>query len=375
MLNNCFYIYSIFIKKMNSHKEEQKNQYDDNLEKIKLNSGKKYIYQHIFDIDYQILSPIIKDMQMVSQLINLIKGHLLSDLIFICGNNSYSIESRFYFNYRNIIDFYVKVEDFIETDYFTKIKYYIYKTGPICKNFYIVLSLFKETENTSKLEIQIILLKDKGIIQRILKVIYGEFDYNILCLTQAIKGQKQNSFFFNSAIIKNEFNILSQIMQNVKLIEYMINGAFKKIINDKIEEVNTSENNNNYNNDSNKDKFIHINEIYKVIFNKKKELKNWLTVNNITFKIQMLKVREDKLVIQFNALLNNKERNINEKNSINNNYFIIHMRKLTNNLVFILNKCVWDLQLPENIKLDIKKIMKRTLEKIEKLCQLTQNKI
>ena len=97
---------------------------------------------------------------------------------------------------------------------------------------------------------QIILLKDKGIIQRILKVIYGEFDYNILCLTQAIKGQKQNSFFFNSAIIKNEFNILSQIMQNVKLIEYMINGAFKKIINDKIEEVNTSENNNNYNNDS-----------------------------------------------------------------------------------------------------------------------------
>ena len=49
----------------------------------------------------------------------------------IYGNNSYSKDSRFYFNYRNMIDFYVKVNELLEANSFLKMKYYIYKIGPI----------------------------------------------------------------------------------------------------------------------------------------------------------------------------------------------------------------------------------------------------
>ena len=99
-----------------------------------------YLNYYTVDVTYEILSPIIKDMQISSQLIKFIKKHQLSDLIFIKGNNSYSIEWRFYFNYRNIIDFYIKVLDFIETDYFTNIKYFIYKKPS--KEFVVNLSIF-----------------------------------------------------------------------------------------------------------------------------------------------------------------------------------------------------------------------------------------
>lgn len=258
---------------MNSSIEDQKIGIKANIKSNEPNSEGKYKYNYMFDIKYEILSPIIKDMQMVSQLIKLIKKHQISDLIFIIGNNSYSIESRFYFNYRYLIDFYLKVIDFVENDYITRVKYYVYKTGPISKNFYVILSLYKYNETSSKLEIEIILLKDKVIIPRILFAIYNEFDYNCLYLSQAIKSKKQNSLFFNSAIIKNEFCILSQIIQNIKLFEYIINGNVQKInLDEKIEEAKTSESNNN-NININDNKFIHVNEIYQINLNKKKKLK------------------------------------------------------------------------------------------------------
>ena len=113
---------------MNSSIEEQKVGINTYEMSDKSNSEGIYKYNYMFDIKYETLSPIIKDMQMISQLIKLVKKHQISDLIFINGNNSYSIESRFYFNYRYLIDFYLKVVDFIENDYITRVKYYVYKT-------------------------------------------------------------------------------------------------------------------------------------------------------------------------------------------------------------------------------------------------------
>ena len=358
---------------MNSSIEDQKIGIKANIKSDEPNSEGKYKYNYMFDIKYEILSPIIKDMQMVSQLIKLIKKHQISDLIFIIGNNSYSIESRFYFNYRYLIDFYLKVIDFVENDYITRVKYYVYKTGPISKNFYVILSLYKYNETSSKLEIEIILLKDKVIIPRILLAIYNEFYYNCLYLSQAIKSEKKNSLFFNSAIIKNEFYTLSQIIQNIKLFEYIINGNVQKInLDEKIEEAKTSESNNN-NININDNKFIHVNEIYQINLNKKKEIKNWLYVNNISFKISMLKLRENKMTIQIKLLMNNKEIETDESNP-NFIFMTIEVRKITNNSTFILHKCFLNFTSPNFVSNSIKKFMKKYIERVKKLLEIAKEK-
>jgi hypothetical protein len=358
---------------MNSSIEEQKVGINTNEISEKPNSEGKYKYNYMFDIKYETLSPIIKDMQMVSQHIKLIKKHQISDLIFINGNNSYTIESRFYFNYRYLIDFYLKVIDFVENDYITSVKYYVYKTGPISKNFYVILSLYKYNETSSKLEIEIILIKDKVIIPRILFAIYNEFDYNCLYLSKSIKSEKQNSFFFNSAIIKNEFYILSQIIQNIKLFEYIINGNVQKInLDEKIEEAKTSESNNN-NININDNKFIHVNEIYQINLNKKKEIKNWLYVNNISFKISMLKLRENKMTIQIKLLMNNKEIETDDSNP-NFIFMTIEVRKITNNSTFILHKCFLNFTSPNFVSNSIKKFMKKYIERVKKLLEIAKEK-
>ena len=88
----------------------------------------------------------------------------------------------------------------------------------------VTIILGGQNNEQIQMEIEIILQKVIIISEKILNVIYSELDYNYLYLSQAIKSQKHNSFFINSAIIKNEFSVLSQIIQNVKLIEFIING-------------------------------------------------------------------------------------------------------------------------------------------------------
>ena len=347
---------------MNPPIDHKKAKLVTNFEKITQIYDNKYFYYYIFDIKYEILAPIIKDVQCISQLIKFIKNNQLSDLILIYGKNSYSIDSRFYFNYRNIIDFYVKVTDFIETDNFIKILYYIYKTGPISKKFFVSLSLFNNDEGkSSKLEFELILPKENIINQKILNIIYGELNFNYLYLTQAIKNQKNNSFFYNSSIIKNEFLTLCQIMQNVKLIEYMINGKLQKI------NVESKENDCNF---LDYNKYIHLNDIFTINIKKKKVIKDWLCLNNISFQIKFLKTKEDRMTIQYKILLNDQEINDNPINNI----ILIHVRKLTDNSCFVLIKSSWDIDIPKNVVFEIKQIFEKSLNKIEKLCQIAKDK-
>jgi hypothetical protein len=356
---------------MNTLVETKK--YDNNGGNSYQKLEKKYVYNYVFDINYEVISPIIKDFQSISQLIKYIQNNQISDLIFILGNNTFSIESRFYFNYRNIIDFYLKVEDFKENDNCIKIKYNIYKTKPISKNFYIILSLFKQEDNTSKIEIEIVLINDAFIYEKILNIIYNEFNYNFLYLSKAIKNMKQNTFSYNSAIFKNEFNVISQIIQNKKLIEYIINGKLEKFEEDKKEFYGIVDN------DFKSDNFIHTNDVYKVKLNLKQDKKDWLSIYNIKFKIETLRAKQDKIAIQIKILSDNKDIDINgtsnsNNTNQNNNIINLNLRKLTNNSTFILIKFLWDSSLSENIILVIKKLMKKYLERIGKLCKIAKDR-
>ena len=320
---------------------------------------KKYIYTYNFDIKYETMSNIIKDLQMTSQLIQCTKDYQINDLIFITGNDTCSVDSRFYFNYRKIIDFYTRVIDFQETDDILKIKYYIYKTKPICKNFIIITSLFK-IEKKAKLEIEIIPSKGTIIQEKYMNIIYNEFDYNFLYLSLALKLKKEKLIQFNSAIIYNEFFVLSQIIQNIKLIEYLINRKLINITN----KISESEKNKLDIND----KYIHLNDEYKINLSKQK---GEISKNDISFKIINFKSKEDKLTIKLKLLFNGEDKEIIDSNN-NSLYNIISVNlvKLTKNTNFILIKCIFDEKDSEENIIKIKKVMNKILCKIQKLSEL-----
>ena len=335
------------------HFEEKKTNTDIFPPKIE----KKYIYHYNFDIKYEILNSTIKDIQMVSQLIKLIKDNQIDDIIFISGNSTSSVDSRFYLNYRKIFEFYTHVLEVEENENFLKIVYHVYKTKPICKNFILIFSLFKIDKN-ARIEIEIILPKTKIISDKILSVLYNEFDYNFLYLSLALKLKKEKFINYNSSIINNEFFVLSQIIQNTKLIEYLIN---RKLVN-----LNDS---NNYK----KDKNIHLNDIYTINPNKDKKD---ISMDNISFKIINFKSKEDKLIIKIKLLSKDK---LNDKNDSNINSLFniatIKITKITKSSTFILIKWISDPDFDKNNTISIKKILDKILSKLVKLSNITKNNI
>jgi len=327
--------------------EEEKS----NTEKDSPKPEKNYIYTYNFDIKYEVIKSIIKDFQKMSQLIKFIKDYQISDLIFITGESTCSIDSRFYFNYRKIIDFYSRVLDFQESDNFLKIIYYVYKTKPINKNFGIVLSLYAN-DKKAKLQIEIIPAMGMIIQEKYLNIIYNEFDYNFLYLSLALKLKKEKLLHFNSAIINNEFFVLSQIIQNIKLIEYLINRKLVNLNNKKTD-------------DDNKGKNIHLNDEYKIHLNKDNQ------DNDLYFQIINFKSKEDKLIIKLKLIFNAKNEEKNDSGiNLLDNIITINLTKITKKTTFILIKCILDSEHNDNYEIPIQKFLNKIFCKIKKLSEL-----
>jgi hypothetical protein len=297
-----------------------------------------YINYFSFDLNYEIITPILKDIQTIAQLIKLIINHQISDIIFIKGNNSYTLNARFYFRYKNIIDFYVKVMDVIETDYFTKICYFVYKTKPKSTDFKVNFLIFYQTGNTTDFHLEIVLSKNHQLTNKILKIIYNEIKSNFVYLLQAIKSNKMHSFIFSSSIIKNEFFVLTKIIQNTKLIEYIIKGKLLKIEN--FQEDKTQINKENELKNEKEKTFLKVKDEFKVSLIKLNNNELNGKLNSMRFRVLLIKIKEDKMIMQIKVLLNNE---INEYNNANFNVITICIRKLTGNSCYIFIKYIWDL--------------------------------
>ena len=333
------------------------------------NKGGENIYVHYFSFDfrYEFITPILKDIQIMAQLIKLIANNQISDIIFIKGNNSYSIHSRFYFRYQNIIDFYVKVLEVIETDYFTKISYFIYKTKPKSTEFKVNFLIFYDNDKSTKLHIEIILPESYSLSSKILDIIYNELKYNFHYLLKAIKSNKMNSYLLSSSIIKNEYFVLIKIIQNVKLIEYIIKGKLIKIEeNEKKTSLNKQEN--EFDEDKEKS-FILVNDKYKVLLNKMKDDGICSKLNSIIFKVLLIKIKEDKMIMQLKILINNEQK----ENNPFVNVITICIRKLTANSCFMFIKYIWDFSINDSIINLIKNSMNKCLVNIDKLSKTAKH--
>ena len=345
-------------------KEESGNIIKKEKNKDNLKGENIYINNFSFDLNYEIITPILKDIQTIAQLIKLIINHQISDIIFIKGNNSYTLNARFYFRYKNIIDFYVKVMDVIETDYFTKICFFVYKTKPKSTDFKVNFLIFYQTGNTTDFHLEIVLSKNHQLTNKILKIIYNEIKSNFLYLLQAIKSNKMHSFIFYSSIIKNEFFVLTKIIQNTKLIEYIIKGKLLKIEN--FQEDKTQINKENELKNEKEKTFLKVKDEFKVSLIKLNNNELNAKLNSMRFRVLLIKIKEDKMIMQIKVLLNNE---INEYNNANFNVITICIRKLTGNSCFIFIKYIWDLPINNMIINYIKYTVQKCLNNIEKLCK------
>ena len=112
---------------------------------------------------------------------------------------------------------------------------------------------------------------------------------------------------------------------------------------------------------------------HKLKLSKQKEQNS---LNDISFKIINFKSREDKLTINIKILFDKKDKEKKDSN-LNQTYNVISVNlvKITTNSSFVLIKNIFDSDICEANKDIITKLLKKTLYKIEKLSNISKNKI
>ena len=167
-----------------------------------------------------------------------------------------------------------------------------------------------------------------------------------------------NNFIFSSSIIKNEFFILTKIIQNIKLIEYIIKGKLQRTEDNEKEIIL---NNKNIFENKNDNSFIKVNDEFKVVLKKLKDDEISSNLNLFDFKIMLLKIKEDNMTIQLKVIFNKEENKNNYYNIIT-----IFVRKLTANSSFVFIKYILDYSINDNY---IKFFLNKCLHNIDKLCK------
>ena len=185
----------------------------------------------------------------------------------------------------------------------------------------------------------------------------------MLYVLQALKNDKIHSFLFSSSIIKNEFFVLTKIIQNIKLIEYIIKGKLIKIENCRKDISSKNLENENQNDEDNT--FMKVNDEFKVSLIKKinKDINSKL--DSVSFKVLLIKIKEDKMIIQIKVALNNET---NASNRPIFNIITVRIRKLTGNSCYMFIKYIWDISINKTIINYIKDTLQKCLNNVEKLC-------
>ena len=90
----------------------------------------KIMTRYTFNYPFEIMWPLIRNIQTLGNLMSFIQKKIISDAIILKVETSFEENTWFFIRYKQFINVYMKIEEVIEPKYFLRINYYLYKTSP-----------------------------------------------------------------------------------------------------------------------------------------------------------------------------------------------------------------------------------------------------
>ena len=210
----------------------------------------------------------------------------------------------------------MNVEENIQTDYFSSIKFNIYKTQPETFNFKLGINLHYFNSDFSLLFI-IVYLPKKNFNPFLINISLNEQIFTLKLLKKTIELNHKLSFHHSSILLKNNFDFINNLLLNYSIYKFIIPYATK------IEKYK------NKNDESN----ILENDIYRVFL---KDKTGKLKYNNFFFQIKKINQHKNSCKIFYEI---KKIDDINQKPSSNSITFFY--KKITENVTFLNIKTIY----------------------------------
>ena len=282
------------------------------------NNSKEFIElinRYSFPVSFDNLSPLINDFQNLGNLLNTLQKNIFSEPVMIKGTNLFSINNFFFFTYKNL-NIYMNVEENIQTDYFSSIKFNIYKTQPETFNFKLGINLHYFNSDFSLLFI-IVYLPKKNFNPFLINISLNEQIFTLKLLKKTIELNHKLTFHHSSILLKNNFDFINNLLLNYSIYKFIIPYATK---------IEKYKNKNDISN-------MLENDIYRVSLNDKK---GKLKYNNFFIQIKKINQHKNSCKIFYEI---KKIDDINQKPSSNSITFFY--KKITENVTFLNIKTIY----------------------------------
>jgi hypothetical protein len=282
------------------------------------NNSKEFIElinRYSFPVSFDYLSPLINDFQNIGNLLNILQKNIFSEPVMIKGTNLFSINNFFFFTYKNL-NIYMNVEENIQTDYFSSIKFNIYKTQPETFNFKLGINLHYFNSDFSLLFI-IVYLPKKNFNPFLINISLNEQIFTLKLLKKTIELNHKLTFHHSSILLKNNFDFINNLLLNYSIYKFIIPYATK---------IEKYKNKNDFSN-------MLENDIYRVSLNDKK---GKLKYNNFFIQIKKINQHKNSCKIFYEI---KKIDDINQKPSSNSITFFY--KKITENVTFLNIKTIY----------------------------------
>ena len=291
------------------------NNNNNNINNNKSNEYVELINRYLFPVSFDKLSPLINDFQNIGNLLNILQKNIFSEPVMIKGTNLFSINNFFFFTYKNL-NIYMNVEENIQTEYFSSIKFNIYKTQPETFGFKLGINLHYYNSEFSLLFF-ISYLPKQNLNPFLINISLNEQIFTLKLLKKTIELNHKLSFYYSSILLKNNFDFINNLLLNYSIYKFIIPYATK------IEKYK------NKNDESN----ILENDIYRVFL---KDKTGKLKYNNIFFQIKKINQHKNSCKIFYEI---KKIGDINQKPSSNSITFFY--KKITENVTFLNIKTIY----------------------------------
>ena len=314
----------------------------------------KIINRFTFNHPFEIMSPIIRNIQTIGNLMNFIQSKIISDPIILKNKTNFEENTWFFFRYKKFIDIYMKIDEVIETDYFLKINYNIYKTSPKFIQFHFIFTLHYINENKCLLLFENI-LPQINIKTLFIQVNYIEFISNCNILSKAISLNKRFTFNNNGTVFNINYDFLQKLFTHYKLFRLLFPDIKS------IEKINEDNDENTSN-----EEVIKEEQTFKVQLKHFKKFN--ISSSEINVKVSKSQILKTQSLISFSLQNNDNHINLNE-----NNQFIFFIKKITNNKTFFLLKTIYNNPIEEKLFNNYSYYTKKIIQNIKNICLVYQN--
>lgn len=182
-----------------------------------LGSANQYITSIYFNTTFNDTWYALRDVKITNYILNNLLNLSCTEPAFIKGETSYERGADFFFTWKDMIKLFFRVEEIIDTDYYKRLKWFLYKTDPPSFSYYFTLHLHN-LEHKCFLTTEINHIQPIFMTPEEVKVQSDERYMIFSGIGKKILAREHLKFHEENVFISASKQMLSKIILNMKLL-------------------------------------------------------------------------------------------------------------------------------------------------------------